>query len=110
MGLQNNPKIIVADFTASGCGPCQMIAPIFEKMAQEFPEVAFLKVDVNKDPSFAFVFGITTTPTFKLYKDGAEVGGVKGADAAGLRALLEGVTGRLKVEEKVAENEKLSGG
>ncbi|KAK7910333.1 hypothetical protein WMY93_015017 [Mugilogobius chulae] len=40
-------KLVVVDFTAKWCGPCKMIAPLFEEMAGEFTDVVFLKVDVD---------------------------------------------------------------
>ena len=47
-------KLVVVDFTASWCGPCQQIAPVFKGLAQEFKDVVFLKVDVDENKVFPF--------------------------------------------------------
>ena len=82
-------KAVVVDFTATWCGPCQRIGPIFEALAQEFPHVIFLKVDVDENQETASALGVQAMPTFKAFVAKKEVGSVRGADEAALRVLIE---------------------
>eukprot|EP00307_Rebecca_sp_RCC1486_P014310 CAMPEP_0119410890 /NCGR_PEP_ID=MMETSP1335-20130426/3783_1 /TAXON_ID=259385 /ORGANISM="Chrysoculter rhomboideus, Strain RCC1486" /LENGTH=144 /DNA_ID=CAMNT_0007435483 /DNA_START=12 /DNA_END=446 /DNA_ORIENTATION=- len=82
-------KAVVVDFTATWCGPCKRIAPVFEQLQAEFPHVVFVKVDVDENQETAMACGISAMPTFKAYKNQQEVGMVRGADEAGLRALVQ---------------------
>ena len=80
---------MVVDFTASWCGPCQRMAPVFEGLVAEFPQATFCKVDVDENPETAQECGVRALPTFLLYKDEAQVAKLEGADEAGLRAAIE---------------------
>lgn len=77
-------KLMVVDFTATWCGPCRMIAPMFEKLAAENADVIFIKVDVDDAQDVAAECKIQSMPTFKFFKDGAEVKTFSGADPAKL--------------------------
>ena len=81
-------KAVVVDFTATWCGPCQRIAPIYEQLAAEFPQCVFIKVDVDENQETAAECGISAMPTFKIFKEKAEVGMMRGADPDGLKALV----------------------
>merc|ERR1711924_443377 len=72
-------KLVVVDFTASWCGPCQRIAPVFVKLAEEMPDVVFVKVDVDENEETAASCGINCMPTFQFYKEGAKVHEFSGA-------------------------------
>merc|ERR1712023_434740 len=63
-------KLVVVDFTATWCGPCQRIAPVFQKLAEEMPDVVFVKVDVDENEETAGECGIQAMPTFQYYKNG----------------------------------------
>merc|ERR1712146_280452 len=81
-------KLVVVDFTASWCGPCQRIAPVFVKLAEEMPEVVFVKVDVDENDEVAEECGISAMPTFQFYKSGAKVHEFSGADESKIRAAI----------------------
>mmetsp|Transcript_8252 Transcript_8252/g.24272 ORF Transcript_8252/g.24272 Transcript_8252/m.24272 type:complete len:144 (-) Transcript_8252:534-965(-) len=82
-------QTVIVDFTATWCGPCKKIAPVFEQLATEFPHVVFCKVDVDDNQETAQACQITAMPTFKAYKAEKEVGMLRGADEQGLRTLVE---------------------
>jgi thioredoxin 1 len=78
---------VVIDFYATWCGPCKKIAPVFEKLAQVYPSIVFLKVDVDESAEVAEKFEIQAMPTFLFIKDGRIVKRIEGAD---LRLMEEG--------------------
>ena len=82
-------KLVVVDFTASWCGPCQMIAPKFQVMSEEFKDVVFYKVDVDENDETAESQGISAMPTFIFYRDGKKVDSLTGASEAKLRQKLD---------------------
>ena len=93
---ESGDKLVVVDFTATWCGPCQMIAPAYAKMAEEFTDCVFIKVDVDENEETAESCGIQAMPTFKFFKnkesvtDGeGKVFEVRGANEAKLRAAVE---------------------
>jgi thioredoxin 1 len=67
--LINENNNVVIDFYATWCGPCKMLAPIFEQVANEKPEVTFVKVDVDEAGELAGLFGITSIPTVVYIKN-----------------------------------------
>jgi thioredoxin 1 len=70
---------VLVDFWAEWCGPCKMIAPIVDELAEEYDgRVGFAKVDVDANPMTPGQFGIRGIPTLLVFKDGAEVGRIVG--------------------------------
>ena len=64
----------VVDFWAVWCGPCKMIAPLLEEIAQEYEEqLQVVKLDVDTNNETAFQFGVMGIPTLLLFKEGQEV-------------------------------------
>ncbi|MBW2982291.1 thioredoxin [Candidatus Woesearchaeota archaeon] len=62
---------VVVDFYADWCGPCQMLAPIMEKLEEEYKEkVVFVKINTDNNPAASQKYGITGIPAVKLFKDG----------------------------------------
>ena len=62
-----------------------MIAPVYEKMQEEFPSVVFAKIDVDANEEAAAACGVQAMPTFQFYKGGVKVGELKGANEGKLR-------------------------
>jgi thioredoxin 1 len=83
--------VTLVDFYADWCGPCRMLAPVFEQVAKEMHGKAkFGKVDADKAEKVAAAFRITSIPTLILFKDGEEVNRVVGIrDAQGLKSLVQ---------------------
>ena len=65
--------VCVVDFFATWCGPCKMLSPILEQVADENPKAKILKVDIDDSMEIAEQYGIMSVPTLILFKDGAEV-------------------------------------
>ena len=61
--------VVVVDFFATWCGPCKMLAPVFE----ELTDVNFVKVDIDQSMDLAQKFRIVSVPTMKIFKNGEEV-------------------------------------
>merc|ERR1712227_763248 len=85
----NGGKPLVIDFTASWCPPCQRIGPIYEAKVAGYPDLVLKKCDVDNNSEAAQAAGIQAMPTFKVYKNGAEVETVRGASDQGLIDLLD---------------------
>ena len=66
-------KNVLLDFWATWCGPCRMVAPIVEQIAEEFDDVLVGKIDVDTEMELAASFGIISIPTLIVMKDGKAV-------------------------------------
>lgn len=67
--LIKNDKVLV-DFFATWCGPCKMIGPNIEKLAEENADATVIKIDVDKHQEIAAVYGVQTIPTLIAFKKG----------------------------------------
>ena len=82
-------KLVVVDFTAAWCPPCQMIAPKYEELAKELDGQACLyKVDVDDNGETAQACGIEAMPTFQFYKGGEKKDQIRGADFEGVKSKI----------------------
>lgn len=81
-------KYVIVDFFADWCGPCRVIAPLFEKLSTEHPDIVCLKVNVDEAQDICEKMAISAMPTFKAFKDGSNVNTLTGASEPKLRSLF----------------------
>lgn len=69
----NSKKTVLLDFWASWCGPCRMLSPVVDEIAEECADVFVGKVNVDEEPDLANAFGIVSIPTLIVMKGGKMV-------------------------------------
>lgn len=65
---------VLVDFWATWCGPCQMMGPVVEELAQENPDVKVCKVNVDEEMELAREYRVMSIPTFLVFKNGEVTG------------------------------------
>ncbi|CAD5208645.1 unnamed protein product [Bursaphelenchus xylophilus] len=80
---------VIVDFYATWCGPCNMIAPTFRDLAGKYPQLKFVKVDVDKCPQTKTKFEIAAMPTFVAVISGQRMDLIKGADPNALHNFVK---------------------
>jgi len=99
VSLENRNEVVedgvsILYFTADWCGPCQQFRPVYDQISEEFPEIAFGKVDIDAQRELADAYGIRSIPTLVAHRDGVPVSKQKGAmGAAQLRELVTELKG-----------------
>lgn len=85
----NAQGTVLVDFFATWCGPCKMLAPVLEKVADKHPDVKVVKVDVDQANALAAQYGVMGVPTMIVFKDGQIVNKAVGyKNEAGVEAML----------------------
>ena len=88
--VKASDKPVLLDFFATWCGPCRMIAPFIEQIADEYPEYVVGKIDVDEERELAEQFGIQSIPTLVVIKNGEVVNtAVGGRPKDAILALLQ---------------------
>ena len=77
--IKSEGKVVLLDFYADWCGPCRMVSPIVDEIADEHPEYLVGKVNVDDEPELAREFGIVSIPTLVVIRDGKVERKVSGA-------------------------------
>ena len=88
---EKSEKPVLLDFYADWCGPCRMVSPIVDEIAEENPQYLVAKINVDNEPELAQRFGVVSIPTLVVMKGGEVVNKVSGArPKAAIIALIEG--------------------
>lgn len=83
-------KLVLLDFYADWCGPCRMVSPLVDEIAEENPQVLVGKINVDEEPELAQAFGVASIPMLAVMKNGKIVSQSAGAKPkAQILAMLE---------------------
>ncbi len=64
---------VIVDFFATWCGPCKMLSPVLEEIAEKFPRIKVVKVDIDQFDDLTRSHGIMSVPTLEVYRNGTLV-------------------------------------
>lgn len=77
--VMQSEKTVLIDFWAGWCGPCRMLAPIIDEIAEEYADTVTVgKINVDEQPQLAAAFGVESIPTLIAFKNGVPMGALVG--------------------------------
>lgn len=77
--VMQSEKTVLIDFWAGWCGPCRMLAPIIDEIAEEYADTVTVgKINVDEQPQLAAAFGVESIPTLIAFKNGVPLGALVG--------------------------------
>lgn len=89
--IKNSPKTVLLDFYADWCGPCRMVSPLVDEIAEENPQYLVGKINVDEETELSQTFGVSSIPMLVVMKDGKIVNKAVGArPKQQIKAMLEG--------------------
>lgn len=89
--IKNSEKTVLLDFFAEWCGPCRMVSPLVDEIAEENPQYLVGKINVDEEPELAQAFGVASIPTLVVMKNGRIINQSSGArPKAQILEMLEG--------------------
>lgn len=89
--VKNSPKTVLLDFYADWCGPCRMVSPLVDEIAEENPQYLVGKINVDEETELSQTFGVSSIPMLVVMKEGKIVNKAVGArPKQQIKAMLEG--------------------
>lgn len=77
--IEESEKVVLLDFYADWCGPCKMVSPIIDEIAEENPQYVVGKINVDENPDLAMEFGVSTIPNLVVMENGVIINQIAGA-------------------------------